>query len=145
MKIHSLLLFTALLVTPVKWLTNFNLAKTEAEKTNKLILVNFSGSDWCAPCIELRKTIFESDKFIDFATSHLVLVNADFPRQNKHKLPVEQKKLNEALADKYNPQGKFPFTLLLTSDGKILKQWEGLPDLTDKQFVDELKQLDANR
>ena len=145
MKIFKLLLFTSFLVTPVKWLTDFNVAKTEAVKSHKLILLNFSGSDWCAPCIELRKTIFESENFIGFASDNLVLVNADFPRQNKHKLNADQKKLNEALAEKYNPQGKFPFTLLMTSEGKILKHWDGLPDLTGKQFVDEIKQqVDAN-
>ena len=145
MKIINLLLFTSLLISPVKWFTNFNVAKTEAEKSHKLILLNFSGSDWCAPCIELRKTIFESEKFSEFASDNLVLVNADFPRQNKHKLNSEQKKLNETLAEKYNPQGKFPFTLLMTSEGKVLQHWDGLPDITAKQFVDGLKQqVDAN-
>ena len=96
--------------------------------------------------MRLKKTIFEGENFISFASEKLVLVNADFPRQNKHKLVSEQKKLNEDLAAKYNPEGKFPYTLLMTSEGKVIKQWEGLPDATDKQFVDEIKQtIDAIR
>jgi thioredoxin-related protein len=145
MKILSALLSISLLVSPVKWYTNFNDAKTEAVKTDKLILLNFSGSDWCSPCIQLKKNIFDSEAFVDFAAENLVLVNADFPRQNKHKLSPEQKKLNESLAEKYNPDGKFPYTLLMTADGRILHHWDGLPELSAKQFVDVIKQhMDAN-
>ena len=145
MKLLSALLITSFLLTASTWKTNFSDAKTEASKNNKLILVNFSGSDWCLPCMRLKKTIFESEVFTGYASENLVLVNADFPRQNKHKLADEQKKMNEELADKYNPEGKFPYTLLMTADGKILKQWDGLPDVSDKQFVDEIRQADANR
>ncbi|MBA2250682.1 MAG: thioredoxin family protein [Chitinophagaceae bacterium] len=145
MKIFLSLLFSSFLLTATVWKTNFIEAKTEASKDHKLMLVNFSGSDWCLPCIRLKKTIFESDDFNGYASENLVLVNADFPRQNKHKLSPEQKKMNEDLAAIYNPEGKFPYTLLMTAEGKILKQWDGLPDLSDKQFVDEIMQANANR
>lgn len=145
MKLLSALLFTFLLSVPITWETNFHEAKIEAIKDKKLILVNFSGSDWCLPCIQLRKTIFESDEFKNYAVENLVLVNADFPRQNKHKLTPEQKKLNEDLAAKFNPDGKFPYTVLMTSDEQILKQWDGLPDVSSEQFIDQIKQVDANR
>ena len=146
MKMLSALFFTSLLATSATWKTNFSEAKIEATKNNKFILVNFSGSDWCSPCIQLRKNIFDSESFIVYASENLVLVNADFPRQNKHKLSPGQKKMNEDLAEKYNPDGKFPYTILMTAAGKILKQWDGLPNLSDKQFVEEIKQTaDANR
>jgi thioredoxin-related protein len=139
MKVLSAFVFM-LLLTPVTWKTNFNDAKTEAAKSKKLILLNFSGSDWCVPCIQLKQTIFENESFTAYASENLVLVNADFPRQNKHKLSPEQKKLNEQLAEKYNPDGKFPFTILMTADAKILKQWDGLPNLSGKQFTDQIKE-----
>jgi len=91
-------LFSAIL--PLSWNGNFNEAKNEAKKSHKLILVNFSGSDWCGPCIRLRKEILQSEEFEGYAKEHLVLVNADFPRQKKNQLPAAQVKLNEALADK---------------------------------------------
>lgn len=145
MKIFNALFFASLLLSSITWETNFTEAKQEASKNNKLILVNFSGSDWCLPCIQLKKTIFESASFNDFAGENLVLVNADFPRQNKHKLSPDQKKMNEDLAAKYNPEGKFPYTILMTPGGKILKVWDGLPDISDEQFVDEIKKVsDAN-
>jgi thioredoxin-related protein len=122
----------------INWLGDFNMAKKEATEEHKLIVINFSGSDWCGPCIRLRKEILESSTFVDYASAHLVLVRADFPRQKKNQLSKEQVKLNEALADKYNSEGKFPFTLLVDENGKILKQWDGFPNETPGQFTAEI-------
>ena len=121
------------------WLTNLNQAKKIAVEKNELILLNFSGSDWCGPCMRMRKEIFESSEFKGFADDKLVLVNADFPRSKKNKLSKEQARENDSMAEQYNSNGKFPFTLLLTSEGKILKEWEGLPDAKPGKFVEEIK------
>ena len=72
------------------------------------------------------------------ADSELVLVNADFPRNKKNQLSAEQQKINDATADKYNAKGIFPCTLLLDGDGKILGTWEGLPDETPENFIQEI-------
>ena len=121
------------------WLGDFNAAKTEAAQEHKLILINFSGSDWCGPCIRLRKEILESDAFVAFASKNLVLVRADFPRQKKNQLSPEQVKLNEALADKYNPEGKFPYTLLVDQSGKVLFSWDGFPNEKPEQFIGQIE------
>jgi thioredoxin-related protein len=127
----------AMLFAPagVTWMGDFNAAKTEAAQKHQLILINFSGSDWCGPCIRLRKEILESATFEGYATDHLELVRADFPRQKKNQLSPAQVKLNEALADKYNPDGKFPYTLLVDENGKVLHDWDGFPNETPDQFV----------
>ena len=138
MKILAFLLLTFFTPTTTPWLGDMNAAVDQASKEHKLILVNFSGSDWCGPCIRLRKEILESDIFGKYASDHLVLVRADFPRQKKNQLPTEQVKRNEALADKYNPEGKFPFTLLIDEHGKVLKSWDGFPDETADQFVSQI-------
>src|ERR1700761_6735834 len=127
------------------WLGNFDVAKTEAAKEHKLILINFSGSDWCGPCIRLRKEILESADFESYAADHLVLVRADFPRLKKNQLSKEQVKLNDALADKYNAGGKFPYTLLVDEKGKILKDWDGYPNETPEQFVAQVNSIAGQR
>lgn len=129
----------SILSTGVTWLGDFNVAKTEAVKTRRLILINFSGSDWCGPCIRLRKEILETSVFEDYAKDHLILVRADFPRQKKNQLSKEQVKLNEALADKYNAEGKFPFTLLVDENGRVIKTWDGLPNVSPDDFVAALR------
>jgi thioredoxin-related protein len=137
MKLIILFLMTGLF-TSITWLGDFNEATAEAAKSHKLILINFSGSDWCGPCIRERKEILEKAAFEDYASQHLVLVRADFPRQKKNQLNKEQVKRNEALADKYNPDGKFPFTLLVDEHGKVLKDWDGFPDESPEKFVDQI-------
>lgn len=137
MKLLIISLFIGLL-SNATWLGDFNQATREAAKSHKLILINFSGSDWCGPCIRERKEILEKEAFENYAAEHLVLVRADFPRQKKNQLSKEQTKLNEALADKYNPDGKFPYTLLVDEHGKILKQWDGFPDESSEKFVDQI-------
>lgn len=62
---------------------NINDAEMLAKKENKLILIKFSGSDWCGPCILFKKTIFDAPEFQSFADKNLVLLIADFPRQKK--------------------------------------------------------------
>ncbi len=133
-----ILFFMTGLFTNITWLGDFNEATAEAAKSHKLILINFSGSDWCGPCIRERKEILEKAAFEDYASEHLILVRADFPRQKKNQLSREQTKRNETLADKYNPEGKFPYTLLVDEHGKVLKDWDGFPDESPEKFVDQI-------
>jgi thioredoxin-related protein len=107
------------------WQTDFQKAQTEATAQKKYILLNFSGSDWCGPCIKLKKEILDSEEFLQYADEKLVLVRADFPRLKKNRLSPEQTKQNEALAEKYNSEGKFPLTVLIDANGKAIKSWEG--------------------
>ncbi len=123
--------------TPL-WLTDFTKAKLEAKQTNKFMLLSFSGSDWCAPCIRMHKTIFESTAFESFAEKELVLLNADFPRLKKHQLSKDQQKQNEDLAEQFNPSGAFPYTLLINSDGQVVKTWDGCPNESPSTFVEEI-------
>ena len=141
MKLLLALSFMCLSSLSPHWQTDFDKAKEDALKENRAILINFSGSDWCGPCIRMEKEIFESDVFTNYAMNNLVLVKADFPRQKKNQLSKEQTQKNDALAEKYNPEGKFPLTVLVNSDEKILKQWEGLPKETPDRFVEEIKSV----
>ena len=111
MKLLLLLLSSFWLHTDNGWLTSFDEAKQLSKEKNIPILLNFSGSDWCGPCIRMKKEIIESATFMDFAANRLILLNADFPRRKKNQLSDFQLKQNEALAEKYNPLGKFPLTL----------------------------------
>jgi thioredoxin-related protein len=127
------------LISFIKWEPNFNRAKQIAAEKHELILLNFSGSDWSHPCKRLKKEIFGSNSFSRFADTGLVLVNADFPKDKKNQLDEQTVKQNNALAAKYNPGAKFPYTLLLDPKGNILKVWDGLPNENAAEFSDEIK------
>ena len=139
MKFLLTFLISSLLTTnsPV-WFSDINKAKTEAATSGRYILVNFSGSDWCGPCIRLHKELFGTETFISYAQKNLVLVNADFPRLKKNQLSKEQQKMNDALADQYNPQGHFPYTVLLDAKGKVIKTWDGFPNESPDKFLADI-------
>ncbi len=139
MKVKLLVLLPIFIISLTQW--HYNLADAEqiAKKENKYILLNFSGSDWCGPCIRMRKEIFESAVFEKMADSQLVLVNADFPRMKKNRLSAIQQKINNSMADRYNSQGKFPYTLLLDANGKPLKEWDGFPNASPEDFTMEVR------
>ena len=146
MNVFILSILTLLATAAPNWQLNFEQAKAEAQQNHKLILLNFSGSDWCGPCIKLKKTIFESTEFEQFAAEHLVLVRADFPRLSKNKLDAQQEARNEALAEIYNKPGKFPYTVLLDSDGHVLKEWDGYAQsLTVDSFVASMQTITAKQ
>jgi thioredoxin-related protein len=141
MLVKLLLLTPLLLFSSNTWLFNLNDARAIARKEHKYILLNFSGSDWCGPCIRMRKEIFESEVFRKMADTQLILVNADFPRNKKNQLSPDQQKINDETADKYNSKGEFPLTLILNSEGRILKSWVGLPDQTAELFTVEVRNV----
>jgi thioredoxin-related protein len=121
------------------WETDFERARETAKQEHKYILLNFSGSDWCGPCIRMHDEIFGSPAFTQQAGTDLILMNADFPRLKKNQLSAAQQKQNEHLADLYNSRGNFPLTVLLSAEGKLLTEWVGVPEGGPEQFVRELK------
>ena len=98
-----------------KWLTDFEEAKKVAAKENKSILIDFTGSDWCHWCVQLKKEVFGLDEFTKEASKHFVLVELDFPKKSEQS--EDTKKANKALAKKYKVSG-FPTVLLTDAEGK---------------------------
>jgi protein disulfide-isomerase len=101
----------------LQWHTDLPKAQELAKKENKLVLMNFTGSDWCGWCIKLKKDVFDTEKFKAYAEKNLVLVEIDFPRRKEQS--EELKKANQALQRKYKIQG-YPTLIVLNGDGKPL-------------------------
>lgn len=104
------------------WLTSFPDAATQAEAEHKLILLDFTGSDWCGWCMKLDEETFSRAEFIEFATNNLVLVRVDFPRHKS--ISSEQKKANHDLAKKYDVNG-FPTVIIAKPDGTLMWDQRG--------------------
>lgn len=133
----------ALTATPLTaakpgWLTDYKQAQQEAKANNKLLLLDFTGSDWCGWCIKLDKEVFSQPKFKEYASKNLVLLELDFPRRKE--LPENERKQNEGLASQYGLQG-FPTIVVLNGDGRKLWANPGFyPDGVDA-FIAELEKL----
>lgn len=104
------------------WHLNLEEAQAIAQEQDLPILIVFSGSDWCRPCMKLESELFSTDDFEAFAHTNLVLLKVDFPRSRKRSLSPEQQAYNGKLAEQFNPSGLFPFLVLISSDGKTLDQ-----------------------
>jgi thioredoxin-related protein len=119
------------------WLTDYKKAQQEAKTNNKLLLLDFTGSDWCGWCIKLDKEVFSKPEFKDYANKNLVLMEVDFPRGKSQGSDI--KKQNEGLAQQYQIEG-FPTIVVLDGDGKkvgLLGYMPGGPTA----FIAELEKL----
>jgi thiol-disulfide isomerase/thioredoxin len=110
-------------------------AFSNALSANKKVLLVFSGSDWCAPCVQLENKILSTTTFIDFANKNLIIIHADFPQRKK--LSKEIQSQNDALAEQYNPTGEFPEIVLLRSDKSVVKKLSYSNQSTD-EFINEI-------
>ena len=107
------------------WETDYKKAQEEAKANHKLILLNFTGSDWCGWCVQLDRAILSKPQFKDYATKNLILVELDFPRRKAQ--TVELRKQNQELAERYQVEG-FPTLVVLNGDGKTVWRYDGYYD-----------------
>lgn len=139
-KMLSLIALTTLVVSvnaEKLWETDLSAALKTAKTEKKLVLVDFTGSDWCPWCIKLHKEVFEKSDFTTYAKANFVLVEIDFPRKSEQS--VEVKKANQALAGKYNIEG-YPTVLVLDAEGKELKRL-GYEPGGPKPFIEQLSAI----
>ena len=143
----SLLLLSLLLCTSVMsiaggkagWDDDYDKSLAKAKTESKLVLLDFTGSDWCGWCIKLDKEVFSEKTFKDYAKDNLVLVEVDFPQQ-KHQTK-KLKEQNDKLSKEYGIEG-YPTIVVLNAEGKKIGQlgyMEGGPDA----FIAELNKLKA--
>lgn len=103
--------------TSTQWFESYENAHRESLRTGKPMLVAFTGSDWCGPCIQLKKNVFDSTAFQTWASKKAVLLELDFPKKS-HQEPKLQTQ-NQRLAEKYDITG-YPTVLFLDSGGEVL-------------------------
>lgn len=119
------LLFAGLLhglAADAAWRNDFASSLADAGKEGKVVLIDFTGSDWCGWCIKMKKDTLDQKAFLEFAAKKLVLVEADFP--NKKPLPEAVKKQNQGLQKRY-AVGGYPTFVLVDAQGKELGRQVG--------------------
>lgn len=123
---------SAMAEAPEGWSTDLKKAFAQAKKENKPVLVEFTGSDWCPPCIAMRKNVFSKKEFIEEASKDFILVELDFPKGDK-----EVAKKNEPFAEKYKIEG-FPTVILFDPDGKEFTRFFASEHPTTEKFLEHL-------
>ncbi len=143
MKKNITLLFLFIVVVGFSqdWKYNFEEAKELAKQQDKNIILIFSGSDWCAPCIKLEKNIWQSEVFQKESAENWILVKANFPRKKANQLSEEQSNHNRNLAEKYNIEGSFPLVVLLDNTGKVLGKM-GFKNVPPEEYIKMIHALE---
>lgn len=106
----------------LSWETDFEAAAQRAEREGKLLLVEFTGSDWCGACIQMHRSVLDKPEFADEIRPGFIPVCLDYPR--KMEQAAELKKQNNELARRYAIQG-FPTLLVLTPSGELCGGFAG--------------------
>lgn len=120
------------------WLTDIEVAKAEASKAGKHLLLDFSGSDWCSWCIRLDEEVFQKEAWKKYATAHLIQVLVDFPQDKSMQSKALQKQ-NEALAKQYKVRG-FPTVIVLSPEGELVDR-TGYQRGGAKAYIKHIKSL----
>ncbi len=125
----ALLSMTYAFAGSAAWVTDLNEGLVQAKKEGKPLLVKFTGSDWCPPCIQINKSVFSKTEFTSEASKDYVLVIVDQPSSDK------------ALATKNAPyfqQHKVsgvPLVILMDSNGKEQSRFNPTVAPTVKKFL----------
>lgn len=121
-----------------EWLTDLPKAQAKAKAENKIVLLEFTGSDWCPPCIKMHNEVFTTPEFIAYAKANLVLVEVDFPRKKKQS--AELIKANAALQQKYGIEG-YPTVIVLNKEGKKIGEIGSYQPGGPKPFIASLEKI----
>ncbi|MGC9035775.1 MAG: thioredoxin family protein [Verrucomicrobiia bacterium] len=119
-----------------EWLTDLEKALEQAKKEKKIVLINFTGSDWCGWCIKFKKEVLSTDEFAKYADKNLVLVELDFPAKKPQS--EELKKKNKELQKKYSVNG-FPTFVALNADGKEIGRQIGYSEGGPAPFINKIE------
>jgi thioredoxin-related protein len=137
----GIILFVSTIGFAQDWQTDLEAAKKLATDQDKNIIIVFSGSDWCAPCIKLDKNIWQSDAFKNQSANDWILLKADFPRKKANELSKDQTAHNRKLAEKYNIEGSFPLVVLVDKNGKVLGKM-GFKNVSPEEYIKMIHALE---
>lgn len=132
--VGSALVSSAFAKTPEGWTADFDKAFEKAKSEDKAVLVEFTGSDWCPPCIAMRKKVFSKEEFMEKASEDFVLVYLDFPNSDP-----ELKEKNMPYAEKYEVQG-FPTVILFDAEGDEFNRFIASEHQSVDKFLAHLDQ-----
>ena len=137
----GIILFVSTIGFAQDWQTDLEAAKKLATDQDKNIIIVFSGSDWCAPCIKLDKNIWQSDAFKNQSANDWILLKADFPRKKANELSKDQTAHNRKLAEKYNIEGSFPLVVLVDKNGTVLGKM-GFKNVSPEEYIKMIHALE---
>jgi protein disulfide-isomerase len=118
------------------WLTDLPKAEAQARAENKIVLMDFTGSDWCDWCMKFKKEVLDTPEFQNYAAKNVVLVELDYPHKTVQ--DNDLKKANAALKTQYHIHG-FPTLVVLDKEGKEIGRQIGYSKGGPQVFIAKLE------
>ena len=125
-------------VSELPWATDLPKALEQAKAEHKIVLLDFTGSDWCVWCMKFDNDVLSQPEFARYAKTNLVMVMLDFP--NAIKQSEALKKSNQELQAKFKVDG-FPTYVALNPDGKEIGRQVGYLSGGPQAFIAEFKKF----
>ena len=126
-----------------EWPTDYAKALAVAKAENKPVFINFTGSDWCGPCIAMHKRVFAKKEFEDYAQEHLVLLEIDYPKAKPQS--DEVKKQNERLKSQFEISRRgYPTIALIDAAGKIIGISTGYDDESPADIIARIEKWEGH-
>ncbi len=121
------------------WMDSVDDALAKAKTEKKPVMVEFTGSDWCPPCIMMGKEVFGKKEFVDAASKKFILVKIDIPNKDK-----ELKAKNSKVLEAHKVKG-VPTVILFTSEGKEFDRFTASKYNTVEKFLAHLDEALAKK
>ncbi len=115
------------------WTADLVAAQARAKTEKKAVLVEFTGSDWCPPCMAMRKNVFSKPEFVKEASKNFILVEIDMPEGDQ-----ALRAKNEPTVEKFKIDG-FPMVVLLNENGKEFGRFFASEHPTTERFLQQLQ------
>ena len=116
------------------WTTNLESALASAKKSKKFVLAQFTGSDWCPPCMMIHDKVFSKSAFTRPVSRKFILVKIDMPKSD----PKLTQKNRKVMRD-YKVTG-VPTVLLFGDDGREFSRFGAAAYPTVDGFLDKLRE-----
>ena len=123
------------------WFTKHKKALAFAKKQNKPLLILFTGTQWCPPCIYMEKNVFDKPEFREEIIKLAVLLKLDTPSHYKKSLNEKEATLKQEFklfAKRYRVAST-PTVVIVDSSGKELNRFVATRYASVKSFLAEVK------
>ena len=125
---------------PEGWVEDFEAARLQAAKEGKYVLLAFSGSDWCGPCIALEREVLSQRAFTEELAKRFLLVMVSVPH-DKSTLSELALTQNDGLKQRYGVHGFPTLVVVNPADGDAVKRMSGYRAGAPRGFMDRLNEM----
>ncbi len=124
---------------PGVWTEQAGAALVGAGQAHLPILADFTGSDWCVACQMLKREVFDTPAFKAWATTHVILLELDFPAQAAQSAEIAAQ--NRDLNDRFAIDG-YPTIVAFDGEGHKLGMLQGyVPNTGPERWIAEFSKL----